>query len=231
MAFLGHSARLLVYCSAPEHAVEEWSKVGFEIVQSSAQETLLTDGQINVMIKSDHNQSAQLEYLGASLQSIKDKIIAGGNALQKISADELVMAGPGMLRYTIKPATAGNVVHCTGDSNPVLGYVDALVVPVQDADAAATWAQSCGYFIAEASGRDIHCVDVTDGIWMLSFRQQPAAAPFLHYTADIDQEWLDEFVSNVPNAKVLRSDDGAVDLVVCSMPGGITIMITNDEIE
>ncbi|MBM4178405.1 MAG: hypothetical protein FJ211_03620 [Ignavibacteria bacterium] len=231
MAFLGHSARLLLHCTAASADAERWTALGFDILESSEHEALLTDGQINVVLRTGDQQPPQLEYLGASLQSIKDKILAGGNVLEKIGTEELVFAGPGMLRYSIKPATAANVVHCTGDSNPVLGYVDALVVPVVDADQAAVWAQACGYFIAEASGRDIHCVDVTDGIWMLSFREQPAGAPFLHYTADIDQEWIDDISGIFPDAKVMRSGDGTVDLFICSMPGGLPIMITNDEIE
>lgn len=231
MALLGHSARLLLHHEAPLQASENWELVGFEQEYASEEEVQLSDGQIFVTIRRGDVQVPKLAYVAASLQSVKDKILASGNTLDAISQQELNFRGPGMLEYTVTPATAENVVHRTGDSNPVLGYLDALVVPVDDADESAVWAQKCGYFIAEATGRAIPCVDVTDGIWMLSFREQTVRAPFLHYTADMDAEWVAELQETFPSADLKLGPDGEAIVVVCSMPGGVPIMITNDEIE
>lgn len=231
MAFLGHSARLVVTCETPTTAAEQWQALGFDEEFASDQEVRLTDGQIFVTLREGASAPLTLEYAAASLQSVKDKIIASGNTLDVLTPTELQFKGPGLLHYVITPATPENIVHRTGDSNPILGYVDALVVPVEDADASAVWAQKCGYFIAEASGRDISCVDVTDGIWMLSFREQQLRAPFLAYTADIDDQWLEEFESAFDGAQVHRGADGSVLLIVCTLPGDVRIMITPDEIE
>ena len=231
MALLGHSARLLLHHEAPLQASESWELIGFEQEHASEDEVQLSDGQIFVTICRGEQHVPKLAYVAASLQSVKDKILASGNTLDIISQQELSFRGPGMLEYTVVPATADNIVHRTGDSNPVLGYLDALVVPVEDADASAVWAQKCGYFIAEATGRAIPCVDVTDGIWMLSFREQALRAPFLHYTADMDAEWVAELQEALPTADVKLGPDGHAIVVVCSMPGGIPVMITSDEIE
>jgi hypothetical protein len=231
MAFLGHSARLRVHHEAPSQAALAWVALGFEQETATETEVHLTDGQIFVCIVQGAPSPGQLEYVAASLQSVKDKLLAAGQVLDVVSQTEIRFAGPGKLDYLITPATAHNVVHRTGDSNAVLGYLDSLVVSVEDADASAVWAQKCGYFIAEATGRDIPCVDVTDGIWMLSFREQGIVAPFLHYTADIDDEWTDEIASVFPSAQIHRDSQGDAVLIVCNMPGEVRIMITNDEIE
>jgi hypothetical protein len=231
MAFLGHSARLLITCTEPNLAIEQWEGMGFEVEFASEQEVRLTDGQIFVTLRSDQHEEMALEYAAASIQSVKDKILAGGNALEVMTPTELRFTGPGQLRYVVTPATPENIVHRTGDSNPVLGYLDALVVPVTDAHLSAVWAQSCGYFIAEASGDDISCVDVTDGIWMLSFREQALRAPFLAYTADIDDQWVEDLLSSCPSAQIRKDGNGSVILVVCQLPGNVSVMITPDDIE
>lgn len=231
MAFLGHSARLLITCSEPVVASEQWQGLGFEVEFASEHEVGLTDGQIFVTLRQGQQEEMALEYAAASIQSVKDKILASGNTLEVMTPTELQFAGPGQLRYRITPATAENIVHRTGDSNPVLGYLDALVVPATDAHQSAVWAQSCGYFIAEASGQDISCVDVTDGIWMLSFREQALRAPFLAYTADIDDQWVEDLLSSCPGAQIRKDESGSVMLVVCQLPGNVSVMITPDEIE
>lgn len=231
MAFLGHSARLLITCNEPVVASEQWQGVGFEVEFASEHEVGLTDGQIFITLRHGQHEEIAMEYVAASIQSVKDKILASGNTLEVMTPTELRFAGPGQLRYIITPATAENIVHRTGDSNPVLGYLDALVVPVADAHQSAVWAQSCGYFIAEASGEDISCVDVTDGIWMLSFREQALRAPFLAYTADIDDQWVEDLLSSCPSAQIRKDENGSIMLVVCLLPGNVSVMITPDEIE
>lgn len=231
MAFLGHSARLLVFHESPHNVAPVWQGAGFEIVTEDEAECVLTDGQLFVVIRQGHSSAPTLEYLAASLQSVKDKLVAAGIQPSMIAVDGLHIKGPGLLEYAVAPATAANVMHRTGDGNPILGYVDALVVPVESADASAVWSQKCGYFIAEATGTHVPCVDVTDGIWMLSFREQSLAPPFLHYTADIDEEWIDQLLSVLPNAVVKRDEHGCATLVICELPGGVRIMITSDEIE
>jgi hypothetical protein len=231
MAFLGHSARLRVHHEAPSQAALAWMALGFEQETATETEVHLTDGQIFVLLAQGASAPAQLEYVAASLQSVKDKLLAAGQVLDVVSQTEIRFVGPGKLDYLITLATPQNVVHRTGDSNAMLGYLDSLVVPVEDSDASAVWAQKCGYFIAEATGRDIACVDVTDGIWMLSFREQGIVAPFLHYTADVDSEWVDELVAAFPAAQIHRDSQGEAVLIVCNMPGNVRIMITNDEIE
>lgn len=231
MAFLGHSARLVITCNEPNVASEQWQAVGFEVEFATEYEVGLTDGQIFITLRQGQHEEMALEYAAASIQSVKDKILASGNSLEVMTPTELRFPGPGQLRYVVTPATAENIVHRTGDSNPTLGYLDALVVPVADAHQSAVWAQTCGYFIAEASGEDISCVDVTDGIWMLSFREQALRAPFLAYTADIDDQWVEELLSSCPEAQIRKDGSGSVMLVVCQLPGNVPLMITPDEIE
>ncbi|MBP7094221.1 MAG: hypothetical protein KBB72_09250, partial [Candidatus Kapabacteria bacterium] len=56
------------------------------------------------------------------------------------------------------------------------------------------------------------------------------SAPFLHYTADIDDEWVEAATeASGDRLKLHRDPTGHVTLAIFSMPDGCTIMVTPDE--
>lgn len=228
---LGHSSRLLLRVPQPLEVQQAWEAAGFTIEDAYPDAIRCTDGQIMVLIQQGEPIVPQLVYYAPSLQSVRDRLVSAGEHAEMAEPQRLQVAAPGALAVTVLPAKASLIAHRSGDSNPVLGFLDALVVPAPDADAAARWSQNAGFFIAETTNESsIPCADVTDGLWMLSFRQQAGAAPFLHYSADIDADWVDHITDSIPGASVHRDGDNNVTLVTCVLPGGVQFMITNDEL-
>lgn len=231
MALLGHSSRLLLRVPQPLEVQQAWEAAGFTIEDAYADAIRCTDGQVMILIQQGESTVPELVYYGPSLQSVRDRLVSVGEQAEITESQRLRVAAPGALTINVLPAKASLITHRTGDSNPVIGFLDAMVVPVTDADDAARWAQNAGFFIAETTPESaIPCADVTDGLWMISFREQSGAAPFLHYSADIDDEWVEQFVSAIPNAIVYRDTEQVVTLVTCVLPGGLQFMITNDEL-
>ena len=88
--------------------------------------------------------------------------------------------------------------------------------------------KKCGFFIIEAASDGQAMVDVTDGLVKLSFREQALRAPYLHYTADIDAEWIDS-VKGALGTSCRVVDDGIVELIQITVADSLVIMVTADD--
>ncbi len=229
MALLGHASRILITGPDPATSRLAWEDLGFEDAGSADDVVRLTDGQILLTIMPGDARPLALAYFAPSLQSVGDKLIAAGVEAHGSATTSWHVCGPGSIEWWIHPATAATVVHRSGEGSPVLGYLDAIVVPVDDVNAATVWAQKLGYLVADTWDEPAPQADLTDGLVTLSFRRQEPAAPYLHYTADLDNEWVDAATEAVGSRlAVRRSPDGEVLLATIAMPDGVLIMITPD---
>lgn len=229
MALLGHVARLTLPTANVEATMDVLLNVGFDVIYNEvAAAVRCTDGQILMQIESGLAGSVSLTYHAPSLQSVGDRLAAAGVAYTGTKAEALVLEGPGHLTIRVLPATASDMQERSGEDNHVLGYLDAIVIPVTDVAAAALWAQKCGFFIIEAADVGAAMVDVTDGLVKLSFREQSPRAPYLHYTADIDRDWI-ESVTGSLGASCRIVNDGTVELAQITIADALVIMVTADE--
>lgn len=230
MALLGHVARLTLHTAATESTISALDAVGFASSSSHDGHTLCSDGQILMSIDGTGTAPASLTYYAASLQSVGDRLAAAGIAVEGTKMTELSVKGPGVLTLQIISASASDMEERSGEDNHVLGYLDALVVPVDDAGAAAEWAQNCGFFIIEASSIGSPMVDVTDGLVKISFREQAVRAPYLHYTADVDADWCGSVQDALGDScRIVGGSSSAPDLVQLTIADALVIMVTPDE--
>ncbi|MBU3679529.1 MAG: hypothetical protein FGM32_07975 [Candidatus Kapabacteria bacterium] len=230
MALLGHVARLTLHTAASESTIGSLEAVGFSSSSSHDGRTPCTDGQILVSIDGNGTAPASLTYYAPSLQSVGDRLAAAGVVFEGTKMTELSVKGPGALTLKIISASASDMEERSGEDNHVLGYLDALVVPVDDASAAAEWAQKCGFFIIEASTIGTPMVDVTDGLIKISFREQAVRAPYLHYTADIDADWCAVVRDALGDAcRIMGDTPSAPELVQLTIADALVIMVTPDE--
>ncbi|MCX6140228.1 MAG: hypothetical protein NTX15_05275 [Candidatus Kapabacteria bacterium] len=230
MALLGHASRIIVASAQPEASRGVWEAIGFVDNGSSDSVVRLTDGQILISLLPQEASPLALAYFAPSLQSVGDKLLASGFEISGSNATGWHVPGPGMMEWWIHPATPSTLAQRSGESSPILGYFDAIVIPVSDVHDAAAWAQLCGYFIADQWENPLPQVDLTDGIVNISFRKQDAGVPFLHFTADLDDEWLAEATEAVgERLTVHRDGNGNTSLAIFSMPDACTIMVTPDE--
>jgi hypothetical protein len=229
MALLGHASRILVTGPDPSTSRLAWEDLGFEDAGSTDDVVRLTDGQVLLTIMAGDACPLALVYFAPSLQSVGDKLLAAGIEIHGSATTSWHVRGPGSIEWWIHSATAATVVHRSGEGSPVLGYLDGIVVPVDDVNAATEWAQKLGYLVADAWDEPAPQADLTDGLATLSFREQDQTAPYLHYTADLDDEWVEAATEAVgTRLSVRRTQDGAVLLATIAMPDGVLIMITPD---
>ena len=230
MALLGHVARLTLHTAVLESTIGSLDAVGFSSSSTPDGRTLCTDGQILMSIDGTGTAPASLTYYAASLQSVGDRLAAAGIAVEGTKMTELSIKGPGVLTVNIISASASDMEERSGEDNHLLGYLDALVVPVDDASAAAVWAQKCGFFIIEASSIGSPMVDVTDGLVKISFREQAVRAPYLHYTADIDADWCGSVQDALGDAcRFVGTSPSAPDLAQLTIADALVVMVTPDE--
>lgn len=231
MSLLGNAARLVVTSSNPNQSLYAWQAIGFEDDGSSDPVVRLTDGQVHVTLLPGTGVGFGLAYFAPSLQRVGDRLIAAGVAIEGSNSSQWRVPGPGHLEIWVHPATADTMNQRSGEASPFLGYFDALVVPVDDVQQAIAWAQNCGYIIIDTWKDPMPRADLTDGITTVSFRQQELRTPFLHYSADIDDEWIEDISSIDGLVCNLHNDSsGGIAVVTVEMPDGITIMVTQDEL-
>lgn len=228
MALLGHCARLWMRAQQRESIADQLLTVGFND-SSDADDGRMSDGQILMYVEEGEALPPAILYHAPSLQSVGDRLTAAGIAYEGGFADHLDLQGPGHLRVRVVPAMASDIEERSGEDNHVLGFLDALVVPVADVTEAATWAQRCGFFIIEASDVGMHMVDVTDGLVKISFRQQELRAPYLHYTADIDEDWCDALKERCGDTCAIHGGASQEHLAQITIGSALTIMVTADE--
>lgn len=230
MALLGHAASYIVSSPNPHASAEAWGLLGFEDAGSDATIIRMTDGQVFVAIVPAENSTLGLGYFAPSLQSVRDRLVAAQVALEGTPTTDLTVRGCSTT-WWVHTATPERMQQRSGESSPILGYFDAMVLPVSDVVTAAEWIQRLGYILIDIGGDTSQRIDCTDGLVTLSLRKQEDGVPFLHYTADIDDEWASAAIEAFDTRVTIYRDAAEAPYMArFSMPDGVMIIVTSDEL-
>lgn len=230
MALLGHAASYIVSSPNPHASAEAWGLLGFDDVGSDASIIRISDGQVIVAIIPGDASPLSMAYFAPSLQSVRDKLVAAQVALEGTPTTDLTVHGCSTTWY-VHTATPERMVQRSGEGSPILGYFDALVLPVADVVRQTEWIQRLGYILIDIGGDVTQRMDCTDGLVTLSLRKQDEGAPFLHYTADIDDDWVEAAIEALGDRVTIYRDHDAMPYMArIAMPDGVTIIVTSDEL-
>jgi hypothetical protein len=230
MALLGHAATYIVSSPNPHASAEAWGLLGFDDAGSDASIIRMTDGQIFISIIPREGSGLSLAYFAPSLQSVRDKLVAANVELTGTPTTDLCVHGCSTT-WWIHTATPERMQQRTGEGSPLLGYFDALVLPVNEVAAASEWIQRLGYILIDIGGDVSSRIDCTDGLVTLSLRETDGGSTFLHYTADLDAEWAEAAESSLGSQlTVYRDADGMPYMARIVMPDDVVIIITSDEL-
>lgn len=230
MALLGHAAAYIASSSDPHASAEVWGLLGFEDAGSDATTIRMTDGQIFMTILSGQTPASGIAYFAPSLQSVRDRLVAANVELEGTPTTDLTVRGCSTT-WWIHTATPERMLQRSGEGSPILGYFDALVLPVPDVVSSMEWIQRLGYILIDIGGDTTQRIDCTDGLSTLSLRKQDQGAPYLHYTADIDDEWVAAAQDALGDRLTLYRDaDNQPYMARIMMPDDVMIIVTSDEL-
>lgn len=159
MAVLGHTARLAITTPSLDAFLEDLLQLEFDV-----QDQFATDGQILLSCQQGPERAYQLAY-------------------QSDRPTPAVPDGLG-LPITVTAGDAGSAIQRTGERNPLLGYLDAIVVPSTDPLANRRALEDVGFFVLEEFVGTNTQSDVTDGLVTLSLASH-ARKPFLQYRQEL----------------------------------------------
>ncbi len=230
MALLGHAASYIAQSPNPHASAEVWGLLGFEDAGSDDTIVRMTDGQLFMTLVPGAASHLGIAYFAPSLQSVRDKLVAASVELEGTPTTDLTVHGCSTT-WWIHTATPERMLQRSGESSPYLGYFDALVLPVSDVPSATAWIQRLGYILIDIGGDTSQRIDCTDGPVTLSLRAHEQGAPYLHYTADIDNEWVDAAHEALGDRiTIYRDADNVPFMARIAMPDGVMIIVTSDEL-
>jgi hypothetical protein len=204
--------------------------LGFDDAGSDESIIRMTDGQIFISIIPREGSGLSLAYFAPSLQSVRDKLVAANVELTGTPTTDLCVHGCSTT-WWIHTATPERMQQRTGEGSPLLGYFDALVLPVNEVATASEWIQRLGYILIDIGGDVSSRIDCTDGLVTLSLRKTDGGSTFLHYPADLDAEWAEAAESSLGSQlTVYRDADGMPYMARIVMPDDVVIIITSDEL-
>lgn len=206
MAVLGHTARFAITTPNREELLQDLAQLEFVIDDQFA-----TDGQILLSCEEGPETSFRLSY---------------------VSDRPVVRIPDGVtLPVEVAIADAHSAVQRSGERNPLLGYLDAIVVPSQDPVADRRKLEEVGFFVLEEFAGAHTQSDVTDGLVTLSLAEH-ARRPFLQYRQELTKALIDDVQSleGITCAVHLGGEqlrDGVSHLRL-TLRGGITIVVIHD---
>lgn len=220
MAKHGHTATVIVSTPSLQTSVDSWSGIGFTSTGTEDGFTWLTDGQLLLGLSEQEFPSPGIAYFGSSQDDV---------GIAPSSPDNQVL-----LHHYFRASDQAQ--RPSKEQNPLLGYLDAVVVGVPDALAARVWAENNGFFVLEEFGSPQPQADVTDGLITLSFRAGYAGR-FLCYSTVIDEDLAND-ISEVLEAtgsiavadtlRVFRNADDRIDMIRFSMPDSTVVVVMQD---
>lgn len=234
MGIFGHSSRLALASSDVAASVSAWVVLGFTVLATDSETdptfARLTDGQIIVTLMRDSFPSPMVAYFSAAVARVAQRAHDKGIVVTRISDTELQATGPGGLPIVVHYADSATAVRPTREQNPVIGYHNALVVGVDDVDAARIWAERAGFLVEVQTGGPIPQIDMTDGISKLAFLGAPKAGIVLSYSTDIDEDLIQDITSEPTiSVTIARDSAGQASIIHCVMPEGTRITIAHDD--
>ena len=229
MALLGHSAWLRISCADMDASCRAWHGIGFMVVDDASPSIRMTDGQIAIELIPGAPQHPTLIYGNAATartaQQCKDRgapstVVDGVVTFERI----------GELSVLAVPLPVGSVEHPDGDQNPVLGFVDNLIVQVDDLDAARRRCEAMGLLVLDQTHGAYPSINVTDAMMTISLRTMNVAGLPIEYSADIDHDVVDDLRS-IPGVHCHAIDDadGEPMLIRLTMPEGTVILVGRDD--
>ena len=194
MAFLGHTARVIISTATIVASTEMWTALGFTVQESEPGFARLTDGQVLVTLIEDAFPSPALAYFHPDPVSLSRELQGMGLTLREESESGFAVTPVDGLDVYIHRRSQDNAERHSGAVNPLLGYLDAFSLGVEDAAAARRRAEELGFFVQEEWGMPQPRSDVTDGLITIAFHQR-TAAPYLAYNVEITPDLVDELTA------------------------------------
>lgn len=229
MALLGHSAWLRISCSDMATSCLAWQGIGFSVVDDASPSIRMTDGQIAVELVQGSPQQPTLIYGNAATtrtaQQCKDRGAPSTVVDGVVTFDRI-----GELTVQAVPMPVGSVERPDGDQNPVLGFVDDIIVHVDDLDAARRRCEAMGLLVLDQTLGEYPAINVTDGMMTVSLRTMPVAGLPIEYSADIDREVVDDLrLIPAVHCHAIDDADGEPMLIRLTMPEGTVILVGRDD--
>ncbi len=228
MAFLGHTARVVVGSTDLKASASAWEAVGFDVQDGSEHAVRLTDGQILLTILQEAVGTPALAYFHADPARLQQQLQAAGSPPVQTRADgfDLSLVDVPVIHVHARPADQAD--EATGGRNPVLGFLDALCVPAENARSTRRNLEQMGFFVQQEWDGPPKRSDVTDGLITLSF-QEARIRPHLAYATEITADVLEQLTSipNVTAEPVSLNDELA--FVRLIMPERTRIVIAHDD--
>ncbi len=228
MAFLGHTARVIVSTATLMASVEAWQLVGFTVQDQSEGFARLTDGQILLTLIDDTFPSPALAYFHADPEQLAADLTDRGCEQRDVTAKGLTITPFDGVDVYVHQRASDKAERHSGERNALLGYLDAFSVGVADVSAARRTAEDLGFFVQEEWGAPQPRSDVTDGLITIAF-QQRNVAPYLAYAVEVSDTLL-EVLNECDGITVdVTEIGGEVSYVRLTMPEGTKIVLLHDD--
>lgn len=182
MAFLGSGACLELTVSDLTASRSAWEAVGFSEITHG----LLTDGQIVVGLQQGPDPALRLVYSSSAPHRLVQVLTDKGLPSQRDGEGAAARLAD-VLDVYIDVEKIRPIPRPERTPNPVCGYLDTLVIGVDDLDIARRSLEAAGFFVIEQWQGDFPQIDMTDGLMTIGLRLGVAQTPFLVYESeDID---------------------------------------------
>ena len=144
MAFLGHTARVIISTATIVASTEMWTTLGFTVQESEPGFTRLTDGQVLVTLIEDAFPSPALAYFHPDPVPLSRELQGMGLILREESESGFAVTPINGLDVYVHRRSQDKAERHSGAANPLLGYLDAFSLGVEDAAASRRRAEANG---------------------------------------------------------------------------------------
>ena len=228
MAYLGHSARIVVSTTSLQESIESWRSLGFTLERSDAGVARMTDGQILVTLMEQDFQSPAMAYFHADPERLASDLQGKGLAIRNASPSGFTVTPFDGVDVYVHQRPMETAERHTGAKNDVLGYLDAFSIGVQDVAATRRTAENIGFFVQEEWGMPQPRSDVTDGLMTVAFHQRQAR-PYLAYAVEITDDLVAHLQADDGLTVTVTEIDGEISYVRVTTPEGTRVVLLHDD--
>lgn len=228
MAYLGHSARVVVSTASLQDSVEVWQSLGFTLEQADAGVARLTDGQILITLMEQDFNGPALAYFHADPERLAADLQGKGLAIRDRSPTGLTVTPFEGVDVYVHQRPIETAERHSGAKNDVLGYLDAFSVGVRDVATARRTAENLGFFVQEEWGMPQPRSDVTDGLITVAFHQRQAR-PYLAYAVEINDELIGLLQAVNGLIVSVTEIDGEISYIRVTTPEGTRVVLLHDD--
>jgi hypothetical protein len=234
MALLGHSVQLLFQQNDIAEFSEAWNQLGFEqVIQGKSELTdqvVLTDGQLIVTCKQGPGKPPSIMYMHSNVDGLYQKLNERGIVIDHTPSAQLKLDMPGNVDVLVVQQSIDALLVPSKHQNPLMGYVDALVVNVEDIQVAQKWAESVGFFVQEQQSGPVNRLDVFDGLFTISFRKAVGTKIYVSYVTDFDDELIDDLMGSTNiRGRIRNYSDGSLMYVELPISQELSLIVCPDD--